>query len=261
MKKKDELVFLMIKLTFRSKLLLAVAGAVLLAVTAGITLFFLLWNGILLFNGFAVREYEVHGVDLSHYQGEVNWKVLAEEDIDFAFLKATEGSDYVDATFAENLAGALDSNLRVGAYHFFSFSSAGATQAENFIANVPTDADLLPPVVDLEFYGSFWDNPPDRETVQTELNVLLAALESAYGKKPILYVTAESYDAYIAGDYADYDIWFRDVITRPKLTDGREWTFWQYSNRGRLKGYEGEEEFIDLNVFAGTREEFEQYGK
>ena len=247
--------------TFRTKLLLIIAGFAAVAVIVGVTLFFLFWTGILLFNGFTAEEYEVHGVDLSHYQGEVNWQVLAEEEIAFAFLKATEGSDYVDANFAKNLAGALQTDLRVGAYHFFSFSSAGATQAENFIANVPTDVDLLPPVVDLELYGSFLKNPPDRETVQAELNVLLAALETAYGKKPILYVTEASYDLYITEDYADYDIWFRDVITRPKLSDGRDWTFWQYSNRGRLNGYEGEEKFIDLNVFAGTKDEFEQYGK
>lgn len=221
----------------------------------------LFYNGILRFNSSASRKYEVHGVDVSHYQGEIDWQVLAGEGIEFAFLKATEGSSYVDATFAKNLAGAMETDLRVGAYHFFSFSSAGATQAENFIETVPADADLLPPVVDLEFYGSYLQNPPDREKVQAELNDLLAALEEAYGKKPILYVTEQSYDAYIAGAYTDYDIWFRNVITRPKLSDGRAWTFWQYSNRGRLKGYKGEEEYIDLNVFSGTREEFEQYGQ
>ena len=261
MKKNDELVLKMKKLTFRTKLLLIATGAAILAVIVGIALFLLFWNGILLFNGFAATKYEVHGVDLSHYPGEVNWQVLAKEDIDFAFLKATEGSDYVDANFAENLTGALHTDLRVGAYHFFSFSSAGATQAENFIAHVPTDADLLPPVVDLELYGSFLENPLRRDKVQAELNTLLAKLESAYGKKPILYVTETSYDLYIAGDYSDYDIWFREVITRPKLSDDRAWTFWQYSNRGRLKGYEGEERYIDLNVFYGTREEFEQYGR
>ena len=238
--------------------ILSVSGIVLMLAILTVCLF---WNGILRFNQSASREYEVHGVDLSHYQGEIDWQVLSEEGIEFAFLKATEGSSYVDSTFAENLAGALQTDLRVGAYHYFSFSSAGATQAENFIETVPMDANLLPPVVDLEFYGSYLNDPPDRETVQRELNDLLFALEEAYGKKPILYVTEESYNAYIAGAHADYDIWFRNVITRPKLSDGRAWTFWQYSNRGRLKGYNGEEKYIDLNVFSGTREEFEQYGQ
>lgn len=236
---------------------LSAVGILLLSALLVVSLF---WNGILRFNYFASRKYEVHGVDVSHYQGEIDWQVLAGEGIEFAFLKATERSDWLDETFERNLKDALAADLRVGAYHFFSFSSSGVAQAEHFIACVPTDADLLPPVVDLEFYGSYLNDPLDREMVQNELNDLLAALEIEYGKKPILYVTEESYDAYIAGSYADYDIWFRDVIKRPKLSDGREWTFWQYSNRGRLKGYAGEERFIDLNVFVGTKEEFSKYG-
>ena len=64
---------------------------------------------------------------------------------------------------------------------------------------------------------------------------------------------------YISDGFADCDIWIRNVITAPTLSDGRDWTFWQYSNRGRLKGYAGEEPFIDLNVFCGTQAEFDAY--
>ena len=77
--------------------------------------------------------------------------------------------------------------------------------------------------------------------------------------KPIIYATERSYELYLAGGYSDYDIWIRNVITPPNIADGREWTFWQYTNRGLLSGYEGEERFIDINVFAGTKEEFEAY--
>lgn len=88
---------------------------------------------------------------------------------------------------------------------------------------------------------------------------MLARLEAHYGKKPILYATEKSYCAYLSGNYADYDLWIRDVITFPKLPDSRDWTFWQFTNREKLQGYKGQERFIDVNVFYGTEQEFRDY--
>ncbi len=238
---------------------IALCCAAALAVLGG-GLALCVYHGVLLLNHPSRSRYPVRGVDVSHYQGEIDWPVLASQQIDFAFIKATEGSGYQDSRFATNWAGARASGLRAGAYHFFSFDSPGATQAENFCATVPKEADALPPVVDVEFYGDKAENPPARADVARELTAMLDALEAHYGQKPILYATEESYALFLAGDFADYDIWIRNVFTRPSLSDGRAWTFWQYTNRARLEGYEGEERFIDLNVFCGTREEFERYG-
>ena len=84
-------------------------------------------------------------------------------------------------------------------------------------------------------------------------------LEEHFGMKPILYATEKSYSLYLAGAYTEYDIWIRNVITQPSLSDGRNWTFWQYTNRAKLEGYRGEESYIDLNVFQGTAQEFQAY--
>lgn len=236
-------------------LLICVLGLALLCVSV----FFLVWNGIIPLNATADDKYPVRGVDVSHYQGEIDWSVLAGEDIDFAFLKATEGSSYVDETYEYNCTEAKKAGLCVGAYHFFSFDSSAKTQAENFISTVEPFEGMLPPVVDFEFYGDKEKNPPDREKVCQSLCELLDMLEEHYGMKPVIYATEISYDLYLSGDYGEYDIWIRNVITRPKMSDGREWTFWQYTNRGLLDGYSGEERFIDINVFSGTKEEFESY--
>ena len=88
---------------------------------------------------------------------------------------------------------------------------------------------------------------------------MLEQLEAHYDRKPVLYATKASYDLYLAGAYEDYDIWIRDVVSQPSLSDGREWTFWQYTNRERLEGYQGEERFIDMNVFRGSEEDFAAY--
>lgn len=219
----------------------------------------LFYNGILLFNHPSKETYPVRGVDVSSYQGEIDWEVLAGQEIQFAFIKATEGSTFVDKKFKDNYDGATKTNLRVGAYHFFSFDSSGETQAKNFCDTVPKEENMLPPVVDIEFYGGKAKNPPEAETTKKELNQLLQHLEEHYGKKPILYATKESYNLYLAEEFLEYDIWIRSVVTKPSLKDGRQWTFWQYTNRERLEGYNGTEKYIDMNVFSGTEEEFKQY--
>jgi lysozyme len=205
------------------------------------------------------KQYPVRGVDVSHYQGKIDFDALADQGMRFAFIKATEGSTHVDPMLEKNSAGIENSDMRAGFYHFFSFDSPGESQADHFIRTVIPFAGMLPPVIDLEFYGAHAGNPPDSTAVRAELDAMLSALEAHYGLKPILYATEESYECYLVGAYEEYDIWIRNVIAKPHLSDNRAWTFWQYTNRGRLDGYAGEEPFIDINVFCGTAEEFSRY--
>jgi lysozyme len=88
---------------------------------------------------------------------------------------------------------------------------------------------------------------------------MLQVLEDHYGQKPIIYATEKSYALYLAEDYEKYDIWIRNVITKPELTDHRRWTFWQYTNREKLSGYHGKEKYIDMNVFNGNVQVFHEY--
>lgn len=225
----------------------------------GILLLILYLNGFIQFNHISKEEYPVQGIDVSSYQGKINWEKLSKQ-VDFVYIKATEGSNSVDSRFSENYAHALKTDIRVGAYHFFSYDSAGKTQAENFISHVKKAESMLPPVIDVEFYGDKEKSPPSRSDVQKELKIMLDMLEEYYQTKPVLYCTQKSYQMFISGDYQEYDIWIRDVLKKPLLNDGRQWTFWQYSEKGLLDGYQGEEKFIDLNVFNGTKEEFLNYG-
>lgn len=226
---------------------------------AAVTACFFIFGGIPRLNAPSAERYPVRGVDVSVYQGQIDWNTLAEQRISFAFIKATEGSGSEDPNFQRNWEQARQSGLRVGAYHFFSFDSGGDSQAENFIRAVEPAEGMLPPVVDVELYGEKKRNPPAREDVTEQLSLLLERLEEHYGQRPVLYATGSAYDRYLAGNYEGYDIWIRNVYWTPRLKDGREWTFWQYTDRARLAGYEGEEPYIDMNVFNGTLEEFAAY--
>lgn len=217
------------------------------------------WTGLVQVNDPSRDRFPVRGVDVSRYQGSIDWPVLAAQGVEFAFIKATEGSSWVDPAFATNLAGATGSGLRTGAYHFFSFESPGAGQAENVVATVPVQPDQLPVAVDVEFYGGFWVDQPPVDEVRRELSALLERLDGHYPTPAILYTTGEVYSRYIAGAFPGVEVWIRDVWRQPSLSDGRAWTFWQFSDRYRLDGYRGEETFIDLNVYAGSRTEWERY--
>ncbi len=224
-------------------------------------LIILLWyQGIIILNASSAKHYPIKGVDVSAFQGEIEWKKLQEQGLKFAFIKATEGSTFVDKYFKNNWKSAENTTLRVGAYHFFSYDSEGITQAQNFIKTVQIDKKSLPPVIDVEFYGDKGKNPPNRNKVEKELQTMVKMLEEHYKKRIILYTTQKAYDLYIKDSFEQCDVWIRDVFRKPSLSDKRAWTFWQYTDREKLNGYSGNEKFIDVNVFKGSKREFEEYG-
>lgn len=202
--------------------------------------------------------YELCGIDVSHYQGEIDWKKLEEQGLDFAFIKATEGSSYLDECFYDNWKAAEQTGLYIGAYHFFSFDSEGKKQADFYINTVGDLNGKLAPVIDVEYYGNKKSNPPEKSEVTKNLRELLNALEEYYQIKPVIYTTHTVYNDYIEGEFEDYPLWIRSVYCPPVFMFGNQWTFWQYTDTAILEGYEGAEKYIDMNVFRGTQEELEK---
>ena len=174
----------------------AFIAAIITACFAILLVLLLVWNGIIQLNNPSVKQYPVRGVDVSSYQGNIDWAVLSSQDISFAFIKATEGSAFVDPYFEYNYEQAQKTNLRIGAYHFFSYDSPGETQAANFMRTVEKTGNMLPPVIDIEFYGDKEKNIPEQSVVREQLNVFIELLESNYGMKPIIYAT-ENHILYI----------------------------------------------------------------
>ncbi|MBQ7469988.1 MAG: hypothetical protein IJS76_06140 [Pseudobutyrivibrio sp.] len=235
-----------------------IIGILILISLAGF-LALLLYLGIVHINNPSKVKYPVAGVDVSAYQGRVDWDILSEQNIDFAYIKATEGSTFKDSCFEYNWKEASKTDLRIGAYHFFSFESSGEKQATNFIDSVDAIPEMLPPVIDVEYYGKYKNaDSIDVSEIRVELRNMINILKEEYGVNPVLYVSEETYNTIVTQEFSDCDIWYRSVYG--KIGGGVEWTFWQYSNRHRLNGYEGEEPFIDMNVFYGNKEEFKSYG-
>ncbi len=190
--------------------------------------------------------YPLRGIDVSRHQGDIDWPTVARSDVAFAILKATEGGDHVDEMFDRNLAGARAAGLAVGVYHFFTLCRPGAEQAANFLAAVPHDVPLLPPVIDLEFSGNCAARP-STEALKQELDNFLAPVEAVFGPA-ILYVMDETARQYGAA-LPDRRRWVRSIAWAPGNT---AWVYWQYHNAGHVPGISGD---VDLNVLQGDATE------
>jgi lysozyme len=204
----------------------------------------------------APLRYDVIGVDVSHHQGRVDWGALAGDGIAFAYIKATEGESFRDANFSMNWSGAAAAGLPRGAYHFFTQCRGGFDQARNFIAKVPRDPRALPPVVDAESMGHCTQGPPVG-TVAGELETLLAQLAAHYGRRPLIYTTAEFHDTYLKGQFPRDRFWLRSLVI-PPLFRYEQWILWQYQNRGQRRGVQGP---VDLSAFRGSRQDFATFAQ
>ena len=190
-------------------------------------------------NGFAV-----HGIDISHHQVEVDWDTIATQQIDFAFVKATEGRDFKDNCFTQNWQELKRVNIKRGAYHFFHPNLSAEEQAANFIRTVAMDFGDLPPVLDFEVI-----NNVAKTEVLEQLQTWLDLIEAHYKIRPIIYTNQKIYFKYLLNNFKDYPIWMARYNTiEPNMLSQKEWSFWQYGNKGQIKGVEG---LVDLNVFKG----------
>ena len=206
----------------------------------------------------APHQLPVHGVDVSRWQGDIDWVRLREQGANFAYIKATDGGDHLDPMFKQNWRGAKAAGLRRGAYHFFYWCRVASEQADWFIRNVPRDPDALPPVIDVEYNGQ--SNCKRRLTpdqVREKMQVFMDRLEKHYGKRPVIYTAPDFYRDNLQQAFLDYPFWLRAVAQHPsKVYPGRKWVFWQYSGSGLSHGVDGK---IDLNVFSGSVSQWREW--
>ncbi len=191
-------------------------------------------------------RFPVKGIDVSSHNGTIDFARAASDTVVFAYVKATEGTDFCDAMFERNITAASAQGLLVGAYHFFRFDTPGHLQAYNLLNSVQ-EFDLdLPLAIDVED----WTNPDDipTNTVVEQLSSMISVLEGA-GYDVIIYTNQRGYNRYIAGFFPDTDIWLCTFEGEPHT----EWMLWQHSHEGRVQGVKGA---VDVNTFNGTLEQF-----
>lgn len=190
-------------------------------------------------------HYAVHGIDVSHYQSQINWDTIAVQNLDFAFVKASEGESISDSLFCNNWDAIKRVGMKRGAYHFFRPTVPALNQAHNFISQVRLEPGDMPPVLDIEVVDGV-----DGKTLRENLRSWLQIVERYYNIRPIIYTNLNFYQKYIDEYFDEYPVWIARYNTKkPYLGNDRNWLFWQYGNRGKLAGING---FVDFNVFDGT---------
>ncbi|PST22157.1 glycoside hydrolase [Mesorhizobium plurifarium] len=205
------------------------------------------------------HHHSVHGIDVSKWNGDIDWRKVKSSGVSFAFIKATEGKDRLDTRFHEYWQQARAVGLAYAPYHFFYFCSTADAQADWFIANVPKSAVHLPPVLDVEWNGESKTcrHRPSPETVRSEMKRFMDRLEAHYGKRPIIYTSVDFHRDNLVGAFNDYHFWVRSVAKHPKdIYVDRRWAFWQYTSTGVIPGIQGS---TDINAFAGSSRNWQKW--
>ena len=187
----------------------------------------------------------VHGIDLSHYQGQVFWETVGENTkMAYVYLKATEGGDRIDSYFERNIDLAHRYGLKVGSYHFYRPKTPQEVQLRNFMTQcLPGEQDLIP-MVDVETTA----NLPVEEFCDS-LQKFLHLMEGAYRQKPLVYTFRNFYNKHLVGKLDDYQLMIAMYTDEePELADGRDYTLWQYTAKGRIVGING---YVDKSRFMG----------
>ncbi len=195
----------------------------------------------------------VNGVDVSTYQGTVNWASVKSSGRVFAFTRVSDGTTHPDGTFATNWAGIKNAGLLRGAYQFFRPGEDPNAQADLLIAKVgKLGAGDLPAVLDLETVDGV-----AAATLQARAKAWLQRVEQGTGKKPIVY-TANFMSSAIGTSLGAYPLWVANYgVTCPTMPSGfTAWKFWQSSSTGNVSGISGA---VDLDEFQGTLADLKTY--
>lgn len=196
--------------------------------------------------------HSVYGIDVSRHQGEIDWQTLKagqhpDAPISFVYVKASEGSDFKDIKFKENFENARKHGFIRGAYHYFSTTSSGVSQANLFISMVKLSSGDLPPVLDIE------EKPKNKKKYIDEVKVWLKKVEEHYGVKPIIYASSKYKKKYLDDPFfKEYPSWVAHYYI-PELREGEEWLMWQCTDLGVLPGIK---EKVDINIFNGSKKQF-----
>ena len=207
-------------------------------------------------NIFLMSEHDnkAFGIDISQYQSKIKWEevglIYDKFPIDFIFVRATMGASAKDSKFKKYWSSAKDINKLRGAYHYFRPNENSVKQANNFIRTVTLQPGDLPPVLDIE------ERPRNQsmDSLRVGLKRWLDLVEGHYGVKPIVYSGDSYFTDFLEKEFKDYTLWIANYnfwVEEPK----KHWDFWQFSEKGTVKGIKG---FVDLNMFKSDVEELEE---
>ena len=207
-------------------------------------------------SGFTPKDFEVHGIDISHHQGQVDFGKVKNATVfghhfQFIFAKCTEGRTRVDHNYERNRREAHNNGFYFGAYHFFVPGRSAKDQADNFIRNSHLQKGDFVPALDVEKMGKLSKKELNRDILRW-----LQIVGEHYHCRPILYTYHDFHQKQLQNDSInDYPLWKALYLNSASIPD-KEWTFFQYTRHGHVAGIrDGQQDFVDLDVFVGSPED------
>ncbi|MEL1252680.1 glycoside hydrolase family 25 protein [Flavobacterium sp. DGU38] len=196
---------------------------------------------------------KVIGIDVSEFQGKIDWdeiELLEEKyPVQFVFIRATAGNNWVDSKFKKNWFGAKEHKIMRGAYHYYRPNENSIEQANLFIKTVKLQKGDLPPVLDIEKLPK---NQP-LDSLKKGLKRWLNKVENHYGVRPLIYSGERYYDDFLKEEFSDYLFWIANYnFYREKIDE--DWLFWQFTEKASLPGIKHR---VDVNIYNGDFEQLQ----
>lgn len=197
---------------------------------------------------------QTRGIDVSRHQKTIDWEKVAADNVQFVYIKATEGATYQDPMFKKNIEGAQKAGLLVGVYHYFRMTSSPEKQFENFKKAMKDYKMDLVPMIDVE--------PSDKEMagkgvkdLQKNLDKFIALIKDEYGVPPMIYGTQRSYNTYCAPKYNKYHLYIgRYGSHSPEIKGDGTYTIWQYTENGKVNGITEDVDICKFNSKYGIKD-------
>ncbi len=186
------------------------------------------------------------GIDVSRYQGEIDWKKVAAAGYKFAVIRATVGDYYTDPRFYTNWTAAKKALLLVSAYHVVVPTRYADKQIDRLFDVMDKRKPDFPLVLDVERYDNL-----SNASVTANIRDCITQITSRGGRRPIIYTARWFWNYHVkpASDWSKYDLWVASYTKTPVYPTG--WTkfkFWQYTGSGKVPGVPGS---CDCNWFNG----------
>jgi lysozyme len=191
------------------------------------------------------------GIDISHYQTVENWSAVRNSGISFVIIKSTEGSSGIDQSLQSHLSGAKSVGIKVGVYHFCRAkdTQSAIQEADFFVSTINSIGGFgildIAPVLDLET-----PEGASRANVVSVCRTWIERVKQLSGVQPMLYSFPSFADEFLDNTLADIPLWLADYShdTPPNHAGWSQWTFLQYSEKGRVTGIDG---YVDMDEFDG----------
>ena len=203
------------------------------------------------------------GIDVSEYQGDINWQVSKTSNIDFAYARASEGIDIKDDKFKKNWEGIKDAGILRGAYHFFIFGDSPQEQVKNFLYQFSLEKGDLAPMIDIEPGSLIKGRKFSKQLLKEDLLFTLELIEKNTKCSPIIYTNYSFGNTYLTDTrFSKYKLWIADYdVNEPNIPNTwkkKNWFIWQYSIKKNFAGVTSKGGKVDQNKSRLNKENFKK---